>query len=69
MSKHYITIANGKRIGIHAYCEGIRLAKVHPDNLFSYGLTTWWPVTGAEIMQQFRDSIHDRINNRETRRV
>ena len=62
--KHYITIATGQRIGIKAFCEGIRLAKKYPNAEFKYGLTTWYPTTGKEIMRQFRESIHDRINQK-----
>ncbi len=42
--------------------KGIKLAKEHPNDMFSHGLTTWWPVTGAEILRQFREGMHDRIN-------
>lgn len=60
--RHYITLANDKKVFICDYVAGIKLAKTNPDAEFKYGLTTWWPVTGKEIMQQFRASVHDRIN-------
>jgi hypothetical protein len=40
----------------------VRLAKGFPTATFRTGLTTWWPTTGAEIMQQFRAGMMDRIN-------
>ena len=69
MTKHYITIANGNRIPIHAYVEGIKLAIANPNARFQYGLTTWWSVTGTEIRRQFRESIHDRINHPENKHL
>ena len=62
--EHYITLANGKKIGISNYCKGIKLAKLNPEETFKYGLTTWYPTSGEQIIKQFRDSIHDRINNK-----
>ena len=65
MSKHYISLpAVDKRIPLGAYLAGIRTAKANPDAKFMHGLTCWWPCTGREIMQQFRRSIHDRINQK-----
>ncbi len=46
------------------YVRGIRKAKANPTARFPYGLTCWWPCTGAEIMSQFREGMHDRINQR-----
>ena len=57
----YITI-NSKSIPLKIYIAGIRKAKDNPDVVFSHGLTTWWPVKGSEVMQQFRKSVQDRIN-------
>ena len=51
-----------RRVTIGQYVQAIRLAKANPDEEFTTGLTTWWPTTGAEIMQQFRTGLHDRIN-------
>ena len=51
-----------KRITMGSYVAGVKAAIANPDAEFKHGLTTWWPVTGAEIRRQFRASIHDRIN-------
>ena len=62
-SKRFIYLpAVDKCIPLGAYVAGLRLAKANPDAEFKHTLTTWWQGTGAEIMRQFRDSIHDRIN-------
>ena len=53
--------AIGKRIPLAAYVQGAKLAKANPEAEFKHGLTCWWPCTGAEIMEQFRAGMHDRI--------
>ena len=54
--------AVNKRIPIGAYVQGVKAAIANPDAEFKHGLTCWWSCTGAEIRQQFRRSIHDKIN-------
>lgn len=54
--------AQNRHIYLSTYLNAVRIAKRHPDHTFDCGLTTWWPVTGAEVVQQFRRGIHDRIN-------
>ena len=54
--------ATNQQIPIGVYVKGIRQAKSLPDQKFKHGLTCWWPCTGKEIMKQFMDGIHDRIN-------
>ena len=51
-----------RRVSMAQYVRAIKTAKAHPDNEFKYGLTCWWPCTGAEIMRQFREGVEDRIN-------
>jgi len=54
--------AINRRVSLAAYVKAIKTAKANPAATFKHGLTTWWPTTGAEIMQQFRRGMHDRIN-------
>jgi len=49
-------------VSLTAYLRAVRAAQANPQATFKTGLTTWWPTTGAEIMQQFREGIADRIN-------
>jgi hypothetical protein len=42
-----------KTVSLRAYLAAVRLAKAHPAQTFTHGLTTWWPTTGAEIRLQF----------------
>jgi hypothetical protein len=51
-----------RSVTLKQYIQAIKLAKANPDATFKHGLTCWWPCTGADIMKQFRESIHDRIN-------
>ena len=53
-----------RRVSLRAYVAGIRLAKANLDATFKHGLTSWWPTTGREIVRQFVDGMHDRINDR-----
>ena len=57
-----ITLANGRRVTIGQYVKAIKLAKANPDATFKHGLTGWWPVTGREVLAQFRQMVQDLIN-------
>lgn len=59
----FITLrATGKRVPMGAYVAGIRAAIASPGVTFRHGLTTWWPVTGEDVRQEFLAGVHDRIN-------
>ena len=66
MPAHYITLtATSKRIPVRAYTAQLKAVfAADPAIEYSHGLTTWWPVTGADIRREFRQSIHERINTR-----
>ncbi len=51
-----------KRVSLAAYLAAVKRAKANPLRTFTHGLTCWWPCTGEEIMRQFREGIHERIN-------
>jgi len=54
--------AVNRRVSLAAYITAVRLAKANPEREFKHGLTTWWPTTGAEIVNQFQQGMDDRIN-------
>jgi len=54
--------ALGRHVTLAAYLQAVRMAKASPDMTFKTGFTTWWPTTGAEVMQQFREGMTERIN-------
>lgn len=51
-----------RRVSIGQYVKAIKLAKQHLDREFKQGLNCWWPCSGQDIVNQFRESIQDRIN-------
>ena len=51
-----------RQVTLGQYVKAVKLAIENPEIEFKHGLTTWWPVKGKEIRQQFRWGIHDRIN-------
>ena len=51
-----------RRVSLAAYVAAIKAAKAQPEQTFRHGLTTWWPTTGREILDQFRDGVQNRIN-------
>lgn len=58
----YIALpAVAKRITVGNYVKLIKHAKAHPTLEYPHGLTTWWPTTGAEIVQQFGRGVMERI--------
>lgn len=54
--------ASGRQVTLASYVKAVKAAKANPTMTFKHGPATWWPVTGAEFMQQFMDGVHDRIN-------
>lgn len=52
----------GRHVTLAAYLRAVRMAKANPDMTFKTGFTTWWPTTGAEVTEQFREGMMDRIN-------
>ncbi len=64
MTQHLIRLGHGARITVPAYLAALRMAKANPDQTYARGLRNWWPCTGAEIMREYREDMHDRINAR-----
>lgn len=54
--------AINRQISLGAYVAGIKLAKANPERTFEHGLTCWYSCTGAKIVAQFREGLHERIN-------
>ena len=51
-----------RQVSLADYVKAIKMAKANPETSFKHGLTTWWSTTGAEVMEQFRHGMNDRIN-------
>ena len=44
------------------YVKAVKSAMANPDGEFKTTLCQWWPGTGQQICAEFRQSLHDRIN-------
>ena len=55
--------ATGRTVTLGNYVRAIRTAKANPGKTFKHGLNTWWSVTGAEVVTEFREAMHQRIND------
>jgi hypothetical protein len=53
-----------RTVTVGAYVKAVQRAKANPTGMFPHGLSTWWPTSGGEIVSQFREGMHDRINQR-----
>lgn len=51
-----------RRVSLAAYIAAVKRAKANPTEIFSHGLTCWWPCAGEEIVRQFVDGMQERIN-------
>ena len=61
--KRVITLpAVNMTVSIGQYVKAVKLAISHPDAEFKHGLTCWYPCKGRDIRAQFREGMHDRIN-------
>jgi hypothetical protein len=52
-----------RRVSLAAYLAAVKKAKANPSATFAHGLTCWWPCTGEEILRQFSQGVHARIND------
>lgn len=55
---------NGKSVPARVYMAGLATAKANPAATFKTSLHGWWPATGAEILDQYRQDMHKRISTR-----
>jgi len=49
-------------VALGAYVKAVKAAKANPTRQYKHGLTCWWSCTGADIMEQFRAGMHERIS-------
>lgn len=62
--RRIVVLGDGKRVLLGEYVAAVKRAKANRHREFDRGLTCWWPCTGEQIVQQFREGMHDRINRR-----
>lgn len=61
--KQVIGICEGT-LSIPQYLEVVRIAKSNLNHTFKRSFSGWCPSTGNEIVAQFVEGVHDRINKR-----
>lgn len=49
-------------VGLGSYCAAVRRAKAEPSTTFKSSFCHWAPSGAADIVDQFRGGLHDRIN-------
>lgn len=52
-----------KWVTIGQYVVAVKRAKLNLDAEFKDGLTSWGPTTGRQVVRQFIQGVHDRINS------
>lgn len=58
-----ITLGNGKQVRLGNYVAGWKRAKKSKRGTrFNHGLCGWWSLTREEILREFNEGLHDRIN-------
>jgi hypothetical protein len=57
-----VTLGDGKRVSLRSYLAAVRKAKANPAAVFDRGLAGWGRTSGAEVVREFRDGMHDRIS-------
>lgn len=62
MHQRCVTVANGRVVTLGQYVAAVQMAKEAPDTMFRTGLSTEYPTSGAEVVDQFRAGMVDRLN-------
>jgi hypothetical protein len=62
MSKRYVTLGDGFRVGLGQYVEAWQKIKALPPGTYLPRIPNGNDGSAAEALQQFRDGMHDRIN-------
>ncbi len=61
-SNRYVTLGTGRQVSLSAYVAAWRRVKaMKPDAVIRNGIQ-WFDQSAAEVLRQFRDGMHDRIN-------
>lgn len=55
-----IRLGNGHSVSLGAYVAAIKAVDL--TRTYDHGFTGWAPVTGATVLEEFREGVHDRIN-------
>ncbi len=61
MSQRYITLPSGKKVGLGAYVNAVKVAKAEPNVYFKDGFDGWGQY-GYQVVASFWRGVEDRIN-------
>ncbi|MCY4511642.1 MAG: hypothetical protein OXG35_32455 [Acidobacteria bacterium] len=62
MQTRCVAVAGGRAVTLRQYVAAVKMAKAQPETMFRSGLSTDYPVSGAEVVDQFREGMVDRLN-------
>jgi hypothetical protein len=60
-SKRYVTLPNGKKVGLGEYVRGWKVVRELPPAQLCRGWD-YFEIKAASILRDLRDGMHDRIN-------
>lgn len=67
-ARRVIGLSDNRVVHLGAYVDAwARVLTAPAGTEFAQSLTSRWPATREEILEQFRDGLHDRINRRDPR--
>ena len=63
MDARVVRVHSGQSVPLRGYLRAWKNAKMLPPTArFKESICGWWPVTAAEVLRQFSDGLHERIN-------
>ena len=66
--RRYVTLGDGTRVTLAAYAAAWRTCTAAaPGTVFSRGLCGYGSRTREQVLGEFRDGVHDRINRHDSR--
>lgn len=58
-----VIVVRGRQVDVRDYAKmWRRVQEAPPGSTFKESLRGWWPVTREELLEQFREGMHDRIS-------
>jgi hypothetical protein len=62
--KRVVYLPQGRQVTLGNYVQAWKLALNAPDSAVFNKAFTWYPQTKTEVLREFRNGLHDRINRR-----
>lgn len=55
-------IQGNRRVSLRSYLATVRAAKLMPGSMFKASLRHWAPSSGATIVREFREALHEKLS-------